>query len=67
MVYITGDIHGSLDPIRELCNKYNPAENDIIVILGDVGLNYYGGHKDKRVKYQLNDIGCKFFLHSWQP
>ena len=61
MVYITGDIHGSLDPIRELCNKYNPTENDIIVILGDVGLNYYGGHKDKRVKYQLNDIGCKFF------
>lgn len=61
MVYITGDIHGSLDPIRELCNKYNPTENDIIVILGDVGLNYNGGHKDKRVKYQLNDIGCKFF------
>lgn len=61
MIYITGDIHGSLDPIRALCNKYSPTEKDVIVILGDVGVNYYGGHKDKKIKYQMNDIGCTFF------
>ena len=39
MVYITGDIHGELDPIFELFAKLHPTKDDIIVILGDVGAN----------------------------
>lgn len=61
MVYITGDIHGSLEPIYELCNKYNPTAEDIVVILGDVGVNYYGGRRDKRLKHRMNNLGCTFF------
>ncbi len=50
MVYITGDIHGQLDPIYELFIRHKPSKDDVIVILGDVGVNYTG---------TLNDIGLK--------
>lgn len=40
MVYITGDIHGSMYPIYELCNALNPTSEDVVVILGDVAANY---------------------------
>ena len=50
MVYITGDIHGSIDPIHNLFNRFQPTEEDIIVLLGDVGLNYTGQLCDRRIK-----------------
>ena len=50
MVEITGDIHGQLDPIYELFIRHKPSKDDVIVILGDVGVNYTG---------TLNDIGLK--------
>ena len=48
MVYITGDIHDSLEPIYDLFDRFSPSENDIVVILGDVGVNYTGTLQDKR-------------------
>ena len=57
MVYYTGDIHG--DPTRLLifCERWNLKEDDIIVLLGDVGANYYTGKRDEKVKQWLNDLG----------
>lgn len=46
MVYITGDIHGEVLRVSEMVSKYDISPNDIIVILGDVGMNYYGNKKD---------------------
>lgn len=56
MVYITGDIHGDVQHIRDAIAKYNITENDIIVILGDVGMNYYGRHGDRQRKKKLNKL-----------
>lgn len=61
MIYITGDIHGSLEPIFDLVEKYAPTEDDIIVILGDVGANYTGRLRDKFIKEEMNNIGVTFF------
>ncbi len=61
MIYITGDIHGSLDPIFDLVEKYEPKEDDIIVILGDVAVNYTGRLRDKFIKEEMNNIGVTFF------
>ncbi len=44
MVYITGDIHGSLEPIYDLFERFGPSENVIVVILGDVGINVSANH-----------------------
>jgi 3-oxoacid CoA-transferase subunit A len=71
MVYITGDIHGDVQHIRDAIAKYNITENDIIVILGDVGMNYYGRHGDRQRKKKLNKLGvpilCIHGNHEMRP
>ena len=41
MVYFTGDIHGSFAGIAKFIDKVHPAMDDVVVLLGDVGANYY--------------------------
>jgi len=61
MVYITGDIHGSLDPVYKLFMRFSPAKDDIIVLLGDVSINYTGSLRDVECKHQLDRLGSTFF------
>lgn len=71
MVYITGDIHGDVRYIRDAVERYGITENDIIVILGDVGMNYYGRHGDRQRKKKLNRLGvpilCIHGNHEMRP
>lgn len=60
-VLITGDIHGRLDPIYRLFENFHPTEKDIIVILGDVGLNYTGTIRDRIIKEELSAMKSIFF------
>lgn len=41
MIYITGDTHGKFEHIKRFVKQVQPTLMDTIVILGDVGLNYY--------------------------
>lgn len=60
MVYFTGDIHGAIDSIDQFNRKVHPTKDDVIVLLGDIGANYYRGRKDERLKEYLNQIGPVF-------
>lgn len=60
MVFFTGDIHGDWSPLVEFINRVQPSKNDIIILLGDVGLNYHGGRLDKQMKIVLNDLEIPF-------
>ena len=42
MIYITGDIHGEVFRVADAVERFNISSDDIIVLLGDVGMNYYG-------------------------
>ena len=53
MIYFTGDIHGSPWGIKKFCAKVKPTSEDIIVLLGDVGANYYDDERDDTVKRVL--------------
>lgn len=53
MIYFTGDIHGSPGGIKKFCAKVKPTSEDIIVLLGDVGANYYNDERDDTVKRTL--------------
>lgn len=46
MIYYTGDIHGSTIEIVTFCERFKPTKADTIVILGDVGANYFGNERD---------------------
>ena len=56
MIYYTGDIHGSTKGIVAFAQHYELTESDIIVILGDVGANYYGNRRDRYCKDALARI-----------
>lgn len=65
MVYITGDIHGDISRIVDFIEHHELNSDDVVVILGDAGLNYYGNdHGDKGKKKRLNKYGVPIFcLH----
>ena len=71
MIFFTGDIHGAVDGIAEFITKVHPTMEDIIVLLGDVGANYYNGRKDYLMKQWLNNSGTRFLCihgnHEMRP
>ena len=60
MIYLTGDIHGDPSQVELFCSKMQLTEKDTIVMLGDVGLNYYGGKRDRLSKRILSSLPVTF-------
>lgn len=56
VVYFTGDIHGSPYNIIRFAKRMKLTRSDVIVILGDVGANYYGNDSDDEMKLHLNAV-----------
>lgn len=50
MIYYSGDIHGSTIEIVTFCERFKVTKEDTIVILGDVGANYFGNERDVAFK-----------------
>ena len=59
MIYITGDIHGEIDKVLFMIKYKKIKHNDIIVLLGDVGVNYYLNKSEERPKQLLNETGIQ--------
>lgn len=57
MVFITGDIHGNPTRVIDFAERTGLSDKDTIIILGDVGANYYLNRRDALVKAELNGIG----------
>lgn len=56
MVYLTGDIHGNPEKILKFVGKNNCTEDDIIIILGDAGFNYFKNRRDIATKQIISTI-----------
>lgn len=61
MIYITGDTHGEFDRIFDFCESMETTKNDIMIILGDVGINYHFGINDNRIKQELTQLPITLF------
>ena len=61
MVYITGDIHGAPHRIVNFAKDIRISRNDTLIILGDVGANYYLNEVDSECKHLLNSLKCTVF------
>ena len=61
MFYITGDTHRDFHRIEDFCARINPAPEDVMIILGDAGINYYGGWRDKDLKRRLAGLPLTLF------
>ncbi len=57
MIYITGDTH------REFSRLYTlyGSEEDMLIILGDAGINYFLNEEDVALKKYLSHFGIKLF------
>lgn len=56
MYYVTGDTHGSFGRFVDY------PKGSKFIILGDAGINYYGGMKDWSLKHKLSKKGYIFYL-----
>ena len=53
MTYITGDTHGELDRVDKLVFTVGSTIDDVLIILGDAGINYFGEPRDREIKAQI--------------
>ena len=71
MIFLTGDIHGNPTQIQLFLEKVKLTEKDTIVLLGDVGANYYGNKKDNFLKNILSNYPPTFLCihgnHEMRP
>lgn len=71
MVFFSGDIHGFPWEVKRFCSKMNLTKEDVLVLLGDVGANYYGDHRDYAMKQALTKaeptILCIHGNHEMRP
>ena len=54
--YITGDCHGNFDRIEIFCLENHTTRDDVMIILGDAGINYWLNRTDKKLKNRLSQL-----------
>lgn len=57
-IYLTGDTHGDFEELVLNSGRYGFTDRDLLIILGDVGINFYGGYRDKMHKDLLAMVPC---------
>lgn len=60
MIYYTGDIHGNPNNLIRFCRMMALTERDIVVLLGDVGANYFRDERDRMIKARLSGLKPTF-------
>lgn len=66
-IYLMGDIHGYYELIEDFEKRIknqlsDNREDNILILLGDAGLNYYLGYGDKKPKRKLNNYPFTYFI-----
>ena len=61
MIILTGDTHGEFERIEEFCEIYDTTAEDIMVILGDAGINYWLDERDEALKESLAELPLTLF------
>lgn len=61
MIYITGDKHREFDSVKAFCQENNTTKNDVLIVLGDAGLNYYLDQKDRDLKDRVASLPITLF------
>lgn len=61
MIYITGDTHGRFERVEWFCERFGTSREDILIILGDAGVNFSGGWRDQMKKKLLESLPVTIF------
>ena len=60
MIFITGDTHGDFERVDDLVFSVESAIDDVLIILGDAGINYFGEPDDRELKEHLMSLPITF-------
>ena len=61
MIYITGDTHGDFSRLFAFCQRFETTREDIMIILGDAGFNFFGGQRDQNSKHNVSELPITVF------
>ncbi len=61
MIYITGDTHGRFERVGAFCERFQTKREDVLIILGDAGINFCGGIRDELKKRFLEELPITLF------
>lgn len=61
MIYITGDKHTNFKNVSFFCHINETTLNDILIVLGDAGINYFANEQDNLLKNSLKNYPITFF------
>lgn len=61
MIYLTGDTHGNFERIARFCARMGTKPSDIMIILGDAGINFYGGWRALQTKEFIRALPITLF------
>lgn len=56
MIILTGDTHRDFDRIFAFCEENGTTREDVLIILGDAGINYYLDERDHGLKQWLRRL-----------
>ena len=54
--YITGDKHRNFQTVELFCKEVKTCKSDILIVLGDAGINYYEDYRDYELKTKLSRL-----------
>lgn len=61
MIYITGDKHADFYEVCYFCKQQKTSKDDLMIILGDAGINYFNDERDYKLKEKLSECSITFF------
>ena len=61
MIYVTGDTHGRFERIERFTTQMKTHRSDVMIVLGDAGLNFYLNKRDQQTKNYVNQFKITTF------
>ena len=70
-IHMTGDTHGVFERIEKWCREHACTKDDLMVIMGDAGINFLGYYHDREKKAFLQSLPITFLCihgnHEMRP
>lgn len=60
--YITGDCHRHFERILFFCRHHATTKEDVMILLGDAGVNFFMDETDRALKRMLSELPVTFFF-----
>lgn len=60
-IFMTGDTHGDFRRVKNFCEIAETTKDDVLIILGDAGINYYLNRNDELKKCEIDRLPITLF------